>query len=232
MAEPGARAERSFAAGIKQYEKSKKQGGGIMNFNSNLQPVGIASRAALGITVAVFLSLWGAGAEAHEQTAPVMDLTPELLKIRDDLAKYKDPFVAVRDGYYSTVGCVEYPDGDMGIHFLNLALIGPEPDPAKPPILIYEPGSDGKLQLIAVEWFIPLATGVKGRPTLFGQDFEGPMAGHEPLIPDGLHHYDLHAWIYKKNRSGVFSHANPDVDCSKGATYPLREEPPRAVPHN
>jgi len=64
MAEPGARAERSFAAGIKQYEKSKKQGGGIMNFNSNLQPVGIASRAALGITVAVFLSLWGAGAEA------------------------------------------------------------------------------------------------------------------------------------------------------------------------
>lgn len=203
-----------------------------MIFKSYLRPVGLASRGALGITVAVLLSLWGAGTEAHKHTAPVMELTPELLKIRDDLVKYKDPFVAVRDGYFSTVGCVQYPDGDMGVHFLNPALIGPKPDPAKPQVLIYEPGSDGKLQLIAVEWFIPLATGVKGRPMLFGQDFEGPMAGHEPLIPDSLHHYDLHVWLYKKNPSGVFYHANPDVDCTKGATYPLREEPPRTVPHN
>ncbi len=36
-----------------------------------------------------------------------------------------------------------------------------------------------KFCLPSVEWFIPLATGVKGRPTLFGQGCEGPMAGHE-----------------------------------------------------
>ncbi len=48
----------------------------------------------------------------------------------------------------------------------------------------------------------------------------------------GVHHYDLHVWLYKKNPSGVFYHANPDVDCTKGATYPLREEPPRTVPDN
>jgi hypothetical protein len=70
----------------------------------------------------------------------------------------------------------------------------------------------------------------KGRPTLFGQDFAGLTAGHELLIPDGLHHYDLHAWLYKKNPSGVFNRANPDVDCTKGAIYPLRDEPPRKVP--
>ena len=58
------------------------------------------------------------------------------------------------------------------------------------------------------------------------------MAGHEPLIPDALHHYDLHAWIFKKNPKGVFYHSNPAVDCSKGAIYPLREGPPRTVPHN
>ena len=66
-----------------------------MNFISYLRPVGPASRGALGIAVAVLLSLWGAGAEAHKHTAPVMELTPELLKVRDDLVKYKDPFVAV-----------------------------------------------------------------------------------------------------------------------------------------
>lgn len=203
-----------------------------MNFKSCLRPVGLAGRGALGIAVAVLLSLWGAGAEAHKRTAPDVELTSELSKIRGGLAKYEDPFVAVRDGYFSTVGCVQYSDGDMGVHFLNPALIGPKPDPAKPPVLIYEPGSDGKLQLTAVEWFIPLATGIKGRPTLFGQEFEGPMAGHEPLIPDGLHHYDLHAWLFKNNSSGVFNHTNPDVDCTKGAIYPLREEPPRKVPPN
>lgn len=32
--------------------------------------------------------------------------------------------------------------------------------------------------------------------------------------------------------SGVFYHAKPDVDCTKGMTYPLREEPPRTVPHD
>ena len=203
-----------------------------MAINSLLRSLGRAGRAALGLAVAALLTLWGAGAEAHKHAAPVMELTPELIKLRDSLAKYKDPFVAVRDGYFSTVGCVQTPDGGMGIHFLNPALIGPKADPAKPPILMYEPGSDGKFQLIAVEWIIPLATGIKARPTLFGQDFEGPMAGHEPLIPDGLHHYDLHAWIFKKNPKGVYSHANPDVDCSKGAIYPLREVRPRTVPHN
>ncbi len=225
------RVEGNITVTIKERGKRRRRGG-IMNFKSYLWPIGLASRGALGITFAVILSLWGTGAEAHKHKAPVMELTPELLQIRDDLVKYKDPLVAVRDGYFSTVGCVQNPDGGMGVHFLNPALIGPTPDPAKPPILMYEPESDGKLQLIAVEWIIPLATGIKGRPTLFGQDFAGPMAGHEPLLPDDLHHYDLHVWLYKANPLGVFYHANPDVDCTTGATYPLREEPPRTVPHN
>ena len=35
-------------------------------------------------------------------------LTPELQRARDALDKYKDPVVAVHDGYWSTVGCVWY----------------------------------------------------------------------------------------------------------------------------
>lgn len=210
----------------------REVGGNNMKFNSFLRSVGVVGRGALGIITAGLLSIWGVDAEASEKTAPVMELTPELIKLRDDLAKYKDPFVAVRDGYFSTVGCVQYPDGDMGVHFLNPAFVGPEPDPAKPAILLYEPRPDGKLELVGVEWFIPLATGVKGRPTLFGQEFEGPMAGHEPLISDSLHHYDLHAWLYKENPLGVFHHSNPEVNCAKAASYPLREEPTRIVPHN
>ena len=87
----------------------------------------------------------------------------ELEAARTALSKYQDPIVAVRDGYLSTVGCVEYPDGGMGVHFLNPALIGSVPDPMKSPLLVYEPEGD-QLKLVAAEWLVPLATGIKERP--------------------------------------------------------------------
>jgi hypothetical protein len=168
-------------------------------------------------------------------------LTPEMERVRTALEKYQDPYVAGRDGYFSTVGCVHYPQpggagrvpyvaGGMGIHFLNPQLIGPVPDPMQPPILIYEPDGD-KLRLIAAEWFIPLATGVKERPSVFGQLFDGPMEGHEPLLPQALHHYDLHVWLWKENPAGLFSPTNPRVTCA-GYGHSLAEDAPHVVPHS
>jgi hypothetical protein len=168
-------------------------------------------------------------------------LPPELEKLKKEFEKYQDPYVAVRDGYFSTVGCVHYPKpgghgqvaypaGAMGVHFLNPALVGPTVDPMKPPILLYEPEGAGKLRLVGVEWFVPLATGVKERPQLLGRPFDGPMEGHEPLLPKGLHHYDLHAWLWKPNPAGLFSPTNPAVTCGN---YPfaLSEEAPNVVDH-
>ena len=160
----------------------------------------------------------------------------ELDAVRKALAKYEDPYVAVRDLYLSTVGCVhydgskmeghmDYPKGAMGVHFVNLTLQGP-PDPMKPNVLIYEP-VDGKLKLVAAEWLVPLAA-AKERPSLLGQPFQGPMEGHEPLIPQGFHHYDLHAWLFKDNPLGMFSPTNPDVSCD-GADFSLMEMPTKLV---
>jgi len=168
-------------------------------------------------------------------------LTPELEQIRASLDKYKDPYVAVRDGYFSTLGCIDYPKagaagrvaykpGSMGIHFLNPALISPTPDPKRPALLLYEPDARGTLTLVGAEWFVPLATGVKERPQLFGQPFDGPMEGHEPLLPQGLHHYDLHVWLWRPNPHGLFSPTNPAVKCS-GYTYTIIEEAPHIVEH-
>ena len=55
----------------------------------------------------------------------------------------------------STEGAMHYSPGGMGVHFLNLQLIGAAPDPAKPQVLIYEPVGD-KLQLVPAEWFVPV----------------------------------------------------------------------------
>lgn len=178
--------------------------------------------------VLLLAGLAGAGTAARAD-GPAPHLPPELEAVRDQLAKYKDPAVAVRDGYLSTLGCVHYESGAMGVHFLNPALISPEADPAKPQILVYEPVGD-KLELVAAEWFVPLATGVKQRPSLFGQPFDGPMAGHEPLMPDALHHYDLHVWLFKENPAGLFKATNPTVSC-EGYAYSFLEAPPAIVAH-
>lgn len=150
--------------------------------------------------------------------------------MRSTLEKYQDPVVAVHDGYFSTVGCVEYADGGMGIHFLNPRLIGPVPDPLAPQILVYEPDGD-RLRLVAAEWFISIATGIKERPQLFGHPFEGPMEGHYPLMPRELHRYDLHVWLFKANPAGMLHHTNPTVNCGGKTGYAFVLQPPKPVSH-
>ncbi len=56
-----------------------------------------------------------APAGAHEAKLP--EVSAELEALRAKLAKYKDPMAAIRDGYFSTLACVQYPDGAMGVHF-------------------------------------------------------------------------------------------------------------------
>lgn len=157
-------------------------------------------------------------------------LPPELEELRAAMERYQNPVKAVHDGYFSTLGCVEFPDGGMGVHFLNTALISPVPDPLRPQILLYEQEAD-RLRLVALEWFIPLATGINERPNLFGQPFDGPMEGHYPLMPKDLVHYDLHVWLFKTNPTGIFNKTNPMLKCPRNGAYSLMVEPPRLVPH-
>jgi hypothetical protein len=195
--------------------------------------VSIAFSSMLLGAVASGLVIGSGSAQSEEPFKADLD------KLRESLTKYQDVYTAVREGYFSTVGCVyyngekmeghmEYPKGAMGIHFINTALIGPTPDPMRPPILIYEP-SGKELRLVAVEWFVPLATGVKKRPELFGQQFQGPMEGHVPLLPLDFTHWDLHAWLFKENPLGVFAPTNPDVKCD-GYDFSLLEHPTKLVP--
>ncbi len=168
---------------------------------------------------AIFLASLGP-VGAHEAKLPTV--SAELEALRTKLAKYKDPLAAVRDGYFSTLACVQFPDGGMGVHFLNTGLIGPTPDPGKPPVLMYEPVG-GKLRLVAVEWLVPLATGIKEAPRLFDQTFNGPMPGHYPLMPKELRHYDFHVWLFKENPSGLFKGPNPTVNCVGQWPYVVME---------
>ena len=142
-------------------------------------------------------------------------LSADLATAKAALAKYADPIAAVKDGYFSTVACIDfpkgavdgpitYPPGAMGVHFLNPGNIGPKLDPAKPQVLIYEPHGD-KLVLTAAEWFMPVEASGGVAPSIFGQTLAGPMDGHEPIMPATLRHYDLHVWLWKDNPRGMFT---------------------------
>ncbi len=149
-------------------------------------------------------------------------LSPELEAVRASVEKYKDPILAVHDGYQSTIACVASANGSMGVHLVKGQLVGQEPDPMRPAVLIYEPVGD-KLELVAVEWLTP-APPESEKPQLFGLDFHGPMDGHEPLMPMEFRHYGLHAWIFKANPAGVFENWNADVTCDAEPSYTILME--------
>lgn len=191
----------------------------------------------LASTIAGCFALMLAAAP-HQAGAQSKGLTPELENVRKLLDKYQDPIVAIHDGFLSTVGCIAYPKGGMegsmryapgamGVHFLNFGNVGPTLDPAKPQVLIYEPVGD-KLRLVAAEWFMPTEVAGGKAPSVFGEQLGGPMEGHQPLMPAGMHHYDLHVWLWKTNPEGVFSPTNPAVKCPTTG-YSFAEDAPKMV---
>jgi hypothetical protein len=174
--------------------------------------------------------------------AQAPDLPPELAAVRAGLEKYQDPVMAVHDGYLSTLACIDFPKGasegsmqyvagGMGVHFINMQNVGPTLDPTKPQVLMYVPEAGGKLRLVAAEWFAPVAVVGEGNPppSVFGKQLQGPMEGHEPLMPPELHHYDLHVWLWQNNPAGVYSPTNPSVSCPDSSPYTFHEDAPKMV---
>jgi hypothetical protein len=186
---------------------------------------------AFGTTLAVVTSPATTEAQGKATTAA---MPADLAAAKKALAKYNDPLAAVRDGYFSTIACidfpkgmkdgpVEYPAGAMGIHLINPNNIGPKLDPMKPQVLLYEQVGD-KLKLTGAEWFMPVQVANGVVPSIFGQKLVGPMDGHEPIMPSSLRHYDLHVWLYKDNPKGMFTTTNSTVKCTPKATYTVAED--------
>ena len=103
----------------------------------------------------------------------------------------------------------------MGIHFANVALVGDgEVNAATPEALVYEPKPNGRLRLVAVEYIVFQAdwdATHSSPPSLFGQEFELMSAPNRYGLPP---FYELHAWIWKHNPSGMFNDWNPRVSCA------------------
>lgn len=161
--------------------------------------------AAIVGTLAISVAVAGDGA-----------LPSDWREIRAAMARYHTFAQAERDGY-TVAGepCVSEAPGTMGIHAINPILMADDAiDPLRPEILLYVPKANGKLELVGVEYWKADADGLLGtdgdRPFVLGQPLDGPMPGHNPVMPV---HYDLHVWVAERNPSGLFAPFNPAISC-------------------
>jgi hypothetical protein len=163
---------------------------------------------ALGIT---FTTVTVVGIAA----ADPQPVDPLLKDVRAATSRYHAPEQAEKDGYVRDSPCESSPDGAMGFHYVNYALVGdPAIDPLHPEVLLYAPRANGSVELVGVEYFKVDDDGLLStdadRPSFGSEPLNGPMPGHTPQMPV---HYDLHVWIYQDNPSGTFAPWNPAVHC-------------------
>lgn len=186
------------------------------------------------------LSYLAAGAALLISTGPSLAEEVDLQEMRAATEKYKDVSVALADGYIRdpadqcvTAAAEGLPAewGAMGIHYIHPARLGltaSEPrvngngthtDWMTPAILIYEPQSDGSLELIAVEnlvWQAAWAETGKPVPEINGRLWDS-MADDPATPADEAHnfmpHFDQHVWLYRDNPSGTLQPFNPKASC-------------------
>ena len=167
---------------------------------------------------------------------------PSLEEVRSLTEKYRDVKVALAEGFIRDPGNMcETADmmgrpkllGAMGIHFFRPDLLGisapPNPrvdgngthaDFRQPSILIYEPRTDGSLELVAVENLVFAkawhAAGHERPPSFHGVEYDS-MKDDPATEVDEAHmfepHYDRHVWLYRDNPNGMFAQYNPKVSC-------------------
>lgn len=151
---------------------------------------------------------------------------PEHFRTWRDLAnKYPTPDAARAGGYQFMFA--ERPDGtladcvynriprrragSMGYHWMRLDLISTDPKsviPTAPAGLLYFQKEDQSWILGGLEYLLWAAR--QPTPTVYGEQFDGPMAGHQATQPE---HFDLHTYPGYLNPDGVFTTWNVGAAC-------------------
>jgi hypothetical protein len=161
------------------------------------------NRTHLSILVLFLLLIaTGASVQANGQA--------DLAAVRAATAGFHRADAAMVAGWdFIASDCVELPGtGGMGTHYANLSLVDLTVEATQPEIMVYAPGPDGQLKLVAVEYMVPAApwdAQHSSPPTVLGQTMH---------VNPHLGAYVLHAWVWQHNPDGMFADWNPNVSCS------------------
>lgn len=148
-------------------------------------------------------------AAQDNNAADIAGVGDQLAQVRALIAPFHDTLTAKNAGYSTQLtGCMTDPTlGGMGFHYAKVEAIDGKVDQLEPEALLYEPQSNGGLELVAVEYIVPYAIAPRDgpAPTAFG--------GQKFLQFDDFQVWGLHAWVDKGNPRGVFAPWNPNVNC-------------------
>lgn len=140
--------------------------------------------------------------------------------VRQATAAYHDFLLAGSDGFEllrdaAGIACISSSAGTMGEHYVLGSRVGdPSEVATAPEVLIYVPQPDGSRSLVAVEYVVLASdwanAGNTAPPVLFGEQFALVPSGNRYGLPP---FYELHAWIWEHNPSGVHADFNPSISC-------------------
>lgn len=168
----------------------------------------IGLRGAVAGTLLSIVAALGTGCGGDGSTSETPALPADVQTLRNSMDAFTSLNLAKAAGYNTAItDCMSNGDqGAMGVHFGNTTLFDGSLDPLHPEALIYEPGVDGDMSLVGVEFVVPYAAVPKTGtpPELFGQKFSQN---------DVFQLWGLHVWTHRSNPSGLFAPWNPRVHC-------------------
>ena len=136
---------------------------------------------------------------------PEENLSPqtitELKKARAATAKYRNINNAIADGYAD----INVVVANMGFHYMKSTLADANFEIEKPEILVYNEKENGRIDLVAVEYAVPIPLTPNAAP----QGFTGNNDVWTYSTQFNL--WLLHAWVWEYNPAGVFNPTNPLV---------------------
>ena len=171
--------------------------------------------AAATLTLAALMTLTAGAEERHHDHGGAPPPAKLVQVVRDATRQFADVNAATAAGYVPLFGCVSGPDhGAMGIHYINPSLVGDgEIDAARPEAIIYEPGRDGTLRMVGVEFIVDSSAWLsrhQSPPMLEGQAFHLVGSPNRYGIPA---FFELHVWAWRDNPNGAFVDWNNRVSC-------------------
>ncbi len=165
---------------------------------------------ALAMMVALQIGAIGPVAAGQSSLAGLRQATAPF----HNLAAAKAAGYTVEVADLAGITCIADPGGagTMGIHYLNPSLLDNAVSATHPELVIYVPTAGGP-KLVAVEYLVLQAdwdAAHASPPALFGEEFHLTPAGNRYGLPA---FYELHAWVWQPNPSGMFFEWNPRVSC-------------------
>ncbi len=139
----------------------------------------------------------------------------QLADLRQVTERYKSLDVAKLAGYATQITpCwAHHSAGAMGYHYGNTNIFDANVDLLQPEVVIYEPQKNGNMNLVGLEYIVPLDAWSAAQHNLNDPNDVPQLLGQKFTRHSFLPIFKLHIWLWRNNPSGTYADWNPKVSC-------------------